>query len=68
MELVDAKCKIKCELGACKNTATKTVKFSRVGIRSHMHVCDACLKELYNCIGTSLVPKSIETGKKGNRA
>lgn len=64
MELVDTKYKIRCEMGACKNLASKTVKLSRAGIKSHLHVCDDCLKELYGLIGATLVPKSIETGRK----
>lgn len=69
MELIDAKCKIRCEMGACKNMAAKTVKLSRVGIKSRIHVCEDCLKELYTLIGATLVPKSIETAqKKGNKS
>ncbi|MDE6398960.1 MAG: hypothetical protein K2L51_06535 [Clostridiales bacterium] len=68
MELQDAKCKIRCEMGACNNMATKTVKMRRVGIRSSLHICDACLKELYERIGETLIPKSIETAaKKGKK-
>lgn len=64
MELIDTKCKIKCEMGACKNDANKTIKLSRVGIKSSIHVCDSCLKELYSLIGARFVPKSIETASK----
>ncbi len=64
MELIDTKYKIKCEMGACNNRASKTIKFNRVGIGSRLHVCDKCLIQLYNLIGASLVPKSIETAKK----
>ncbi|MCI9518371.1 MAG: hypothetical protein HFK08_03820 [Clostridia bacterium] len=64
MELNDTKYKIKCEMGACNNRASKTIKFNRVGIGSRLHVCDKCLSELYNLIGATLVPKSIETAKK----
>lgn len=67
MELVDVKCKIKCEMGACSNTATRTVKFNRVGIGSRLHVCDKCLNELYALIGAAVVPKSLETAKKKGR-
>ncbi len=69
MELTDAKYKIRCEMGACKNIATKTVKLSRVGIKSSLHICDDCLKELYGLIGSTIVPKSIETAvKKGSKS
>lgn len=69
MELIDVKNKIRCEMGACKNMATKTVKMNRVGVKSRIHVCDECLKELYGLIGSNLIPKSIETAaKKGNRS
>lgn len=64
MELADTNVKIRCEMGACKNTAAKTIKLSRVGIKSSIHICDRCMKELYALIGSSLIPKSIETGKK----
>lgn len=67
MELCNAECKIKCEMGACKNKAARTIKLSRVGIRSRIHVCDDCLKELYTLIGTQIVPKSVETAKKKER-
>lgn len=68
MELTDSKYKIRCEMGACKNMASKTVKLSRVGIRSSLHICDDCLKELYGLIGETLVPKSIETATKKGKS
>lgn len=68
MELIEAKCKIKCEMGACKNRAEHTIKLSRVGIGSRIHICDACLKELYGLIGSKIVPKSVETAKKRDKA
>lgn len=64
MEVTECKNHIKCELGACKNRATRTIKFDRVGIRSHIYACDKCLGELYNAIGKSVVPKSVETAKR----
>lgn len=66
MELIKTSCKIRCEMGACKNIASHTIKLSRVGIKSRIHVCEHCLTELYGLIGQNVVPKSIETvGKKG---
>lgn len=64
MEITECKNNVKCELGACKNRAARTVKFDRVGIRSRIHVCDKCLNELYSAIGSTLVPKSLETARK----
>lgn len=64
MQLVKAKHKIKCEMGVCRNNATHSIKMDRVGIRSQIHVCDACLNELYRVIGESVIPKSVETAKK----
>ena len=68
MELTDSKYKIRCEMGACKNMASKTVKLSRVGVRSSLHICDDCLKELYGLIGETLIPKSIETASKKGKS
>ena len=68
MELEKTSCKIRCEMGACKNMAAYTVKLSRVGIRSRLHVCEACLSELYGLIGQTVIPKSIETVTKKGKA
>ena len=76
MQLEKAKYKMRCEFGACKEFAGFTVKLSRVGIKSRIHVCENCLIELGTLIeeltlGVSSkkekeqpkVPKSIETLK-----
>lgn len=67
MEVIENNSKIKCELGVCKNRASKAIKFDRVGIRSRIYVCDKCLGELYSAIGEVLVPKSVETAKRATR-
>lgn len=64
MEVIDCKKNIKCELGACKNRATREIKFDRVGIRGRIHLCEKCLGELYAAIGEAVIPKSVETAKK----
>ncbi|MDE7108318.1 MAG: hypothetical protein K2O39_08340 [Clostridiales bacterium] len=64
MEVTECNTHVRCELGACKNRATKAIKFDRVGIRSRIYACDKCLNELYTAIGATVVPKSIETAKK----
>ncbi len=61
MQLLKAKYKIKCEMGACKNTATHTIKLARVGLKSQIHICSDCLQELSDLIASEIVPKSIET-------
>lgn len=67
MEVTECNTHMRCELGACKNRATKAIKFDRVGIRSRIYVCDKCLDELYMAIGATVVPKSIETAKKSKK-
>lgn len=68
MELITTNCKIKCEMGACRNYAQHTIKLSRVGIKSRIHICEICLGELYALIGQTRIPKSIETAvKKGDK-
>ncbi len=63
MQLTEAKYKMKCEMGACNNTATHTIKLSRVGVRSQIHVCKDCLLELAQLVTSEMTPKSIETLK-----
>ena len=64
MEVIECKHNVKCELGACKNRATRAVKLDRVGIRGRIFACDKCLNELYTAIGAAVVPKSVETARK----
>ncbi len=64
MQIVECGKNIKCELGACRNRATRDIKFDRVGIRGRIHVCEKCLGELYAAIGEAIVPKSVETAKR----
>ena len=77
MQLEKTKVKIRCEMGACKNPAAYTVRLSRVGIRSRIHICTECLAALGDLIANETragekpvsPPKSIETlkpRKKGN--
>lgn len=67
MKLIDTPCKIKCELGVCKNLAKKTVLMDRVGARGSIHICPSCISELYNLIGKELIPAPVETLKKARR-
>ncbi|MCH5154740.1 MAG: hypothetical protein J1F71_05960 [Clostridiales bacterium] len=67
MEVTESKTHMRCELGACKNRATKAIKFNRVGMRSRIYACDKCLNELHAAIGAVIVPKSIETAKKSDK-
>lgn len=64
MEVIECKHNVRCELGACKNRATRAIKFDRVGIRSRIFACDKCLGELYSAIGETIVPKSVETARR----
>lgn len=64
MEIIECKNNVKCELGVCKNRATRAIKFDRVGIRSRIFACDKCLNELYTAIGATVVPKSLETARR----
>lgn len=67
MKLIKGTRKIRCEMGACRNLADYTISMNRVGIRSSIHVCNECLKELYGLIGETIIPKSIETAVKTSR-
>ncbi len=64
MQLIKTKHKIRCEMGVCKNNAAYSIKMDRVGIRSQIHICESCLREMYKIIGESVIPKSVETAKK----
>ncbi len=63
MELIKAKTPAKCEVGACKNKASHTLKLSKSGIKSSINLCLECMKKLYGVMLAEFVPKSIETAK-----
>lgn len=46
MELIKAKYRVRCEMGVCKNPAKYTVALSRAGIKSRIHICDECRRQL----------------------
>ena len=46
MQLEKTRIRIRCELGACRAVGEYSIRFARVGIRSRLHICGACLKEL----------------------
>ncbi len=60
MELEKTPYRIRCEMGVCKNTALYTVKLSRCGVRSRIHICESCMKELGALINgeTAAKPKT----------
>lgn len=63
MKLIKTPYKIRCEMGACKNFAEKTIVMDRVSIKNNVHVCANCLQTLYKLIGEDLIPKPIQTLK-----
>jgi hypothetical protein len=67
MKLINTPYKIRCEMGACKNLADKTIVMDRVSIKNHLHVCGDCLHSLYKLIGEELIPKPVETLKMSKK-
>jgi hypothetical protein len=68
MELEKTKVRIRCEIGACKKPADYTVKLSRVGIRSRIHICTDCLKELSRLAMPEFNPPEPETAESAPAA
>ena len=67
MKLINTPYKIRCEMGACKNLAYKTIVMDRVSIKNHLHVCGNCLQNLYSLIGEEVIPKPVETLRNSKR-
>ena len=67
MKLIKTPYKIRCEMGACRNFAERTIVMDRVSIKNHLHVCGNCLQTLYTLIGEEVIPKSIETLKMSRK-
>lgn len=68
MELGKSKYRIRCEMGDCKNFSEYTLRTARVGLRAHLHICEACLNGLYTLIGKEIVPKPVENAIGGRRS
>ncbi len=60
MEIEKVRMNIKCDGSGCKNLATYTILNKKFVFDSSIHLCDACLNELYSIIGKIVVPKNIE--------
>ncbi len=63
MEIINNTNNIRCEFGTCRNRAERAIAFGNLGPRGRIYVCDKCLNELYEAIGKTVVPKSLETAK-----
>ena len=63
MELIKTPYKIKCEMGVCKNKADYSIHLSRCGIKSRIHICKDCAKELNGLLSKEL--KSKKRKKSG---
>ena len=69
MEIIPNKYKLRCELGLCANRAEHTIKFSRAGIRSRIHLCGDCLRALCGTGAQYLtgLDGAAETGEEKER-
>ena len=67
MKLINTAYKIRCDLGVCKNLASKTIVMDRVSAKNHIHVCEFCLQSLYQLIGEQIIPKPIQTLKNSKK-
>ena len=60
MQIQKCEKQIKCDFYGCPNMAEYSFKTGRL-IGTKMYFCSQCLNELYNGIGSLVVPKSIKT-------
>ena len=50
--------KIKCDISGCGNIAEYVLEYKR-GFRANgLHICKACMEDLYASIGKFVIPKS----------
>ncbi len=68
MEKVE-KClhKVKCDFNGCRNLANYYVS-TRGFIKNEFAFCENCMKELFEELSKTFVPKAIESHFKPNRA
>jgi len=58
MKLTKINCKVRCDIGMCRNTADYTVETYGAIAKHRLNMCEGCMKALYKAIGEQLVPKS----------
>lgn len=60
MEIKNQTNKIKCDMGRCKNMASYTIMPDDVPQEQYIHLCDECIKKLYELTSKVVVPKSVK--------
>lgn len=60
MILKDTNRRIKCDMPNCKNIADTKIEKEGFFRAAGLHICKSCMKELYECLATKIVPKSPE--------
>ena len=58
MQLAKISQVVKCDIGICVRTADWTLVTPATMVEHRLNMCEQCMKELYNAIGTVIVPKS----------
>lgn len=59
MKVVVQKARIKCDIGNCRNQASYSIIPNNAGQGQYIHLCEGCLKELYNSLTTIVTPRAI---------
>ncbi len=60
MIIKDANKKVRCDMPNCKNVAD--IKLEKEGFfrAVGLYICRECMKDMYECLATKIVPKSPE--------
>ncbi|MDR3021736.1 MAG: hypothetical protein LBU60_03570 [Clostridiales bacterium] len=55
MELKQNIYKVTCELGCCANFADFSIGFENLSLDYNIHVCSACLKQIYELVKNNII-------------
>ncbi|MEG1500071.1 MAG: hypothetical protein RR400_03295 [Clostridia bacterium] len=64
MEIEKCSHKIKCDFSGCENLAEYSLKKEEGQVIDELHFCSECIKNMYEKMGSVLVPKAIENPLK----
>ncbi|MBQ7884860.1 MAG: hypothetical protein IJ318_02040 [Clostridia bacterium] len=59
MEINKIAIKTKCDFNGCKGLADVSI-FDSVDTAKKINLCNSCLKQIYECVAKTVIPKGID--------
>ncbi len=64
MNITQSDLNIKCEISGCTHQANYSIELKKSFFHAKTHICEDCMKEIYNFMAKKVTPKSIKNPLK----